>query len=70
MKQRKFKWIHEAEYKEEEIEKLIVHGYMKIPRERIVNVPNEVYGKKSSRKVRSPVAGTKIKQQQGKHRQP
>ena len=66
VKTKKFKWTYDADYDENQLEELLLQGFIRIPRENIVKIPNDVFSKRRSGKTRSPITGTKVKQQQGK----
>ena len=66
LKQKKFKWTYDTDYEEGQLEELLLQGHIRIPKDNIIRLPNEVYSKRRSGKIRSPVTGAKMKQQQSK----
>ena len=58
--EKKFKWTYDADYDEGQLEELLLQGHIRIPRE------NSQRGLQQNEKTRSPVTGTKMKQQQSK----
>ena len=58
IKQRKFKWTYDSTNEEGQIEELLLRGQIKIPKENIVVIPNEIFSKRRSGKTRSPATGS------------
>ena len=66
IKNKLFKWTYDAHYEEQYIESLILKGNLKILKENIITVSNDVFNKKRSGKIKSPAKGHKEKQQLSK----
>ena len=67
IKQKKIKWTYDAEYEENYMEELLISGIVSIPKDSVHKVPNDIYSKKRTGKIRSPAKGAKPKQLPSKH---